>query len=231
MNMKDTFAALRGEAQSAAKEEEEKSNALVPSSSAVVAAEKKAPAAHSSDESLMVVKGASEQILAYSDKYMLDGVVYPMTQAKRDEIAAGILKLSSMGERVLGFAELPLDKEKYNTEYAYTGSTRTTLNVPFCQEGVPDSGLIFIGLMAMVDPPRQGVAHAVLTCKLAGIKVIMVRERTRHTRHTHSSLDRLTVTSMHFHHAMRQPVHLHSRLRRTCLIPPFSRFHRAPGDG
>ncbi len=91
-----------------------------------------------------------------------------MTPAKRDEIASGILHLSSMGERVLGFAELPLDKVKFTPEYPYTGSTRETLNVPFMQQG--QGGLVFIGLMAMVDPPRVGVAQAVLTCKKAGIK-------------------------------------------------------------
>ena len=75
-------------------------------------------------------------------------------------------------ERVLGFAELPLDKTVFTPSYAYSGSTRDTLNLPFGQAG--QQGLIFIGLMAMVDPPRQGVAQAVLTCKRAGIKVIMV---------------------------------------------------------
>lgn len=171
-SMADAFAELRGEARPAAaalpagSASEEKSLAPI--------AEAKPVAAHSSAESLMVVKGASEQILAYCDKYMLNGEVYPMTSAKRDEIAAGILQLSSMGERVLGFAELPLDPKKYTPEFSYTGGTRETLNVPFAQADAPGSGLIFIGLMAMVDPPRQGVAQAVLTCKKAGIKVIMV---------------------------------------------------------
>ena len=179
-SMAETFAQLRGEPLPApAAASEEKSLAPVP--------EQKAVAAHSSAESLMVVKGASEQILAYCDKYMINGEVHPMTQAKRDEIAAGILQLSSMGERVLGFAELPLDPKMYTPEFAYTGGTRETLNVPFAQADAPGSGLIFIGLMAMVDPPRQGVAQAVLTCKKAGIKVIMVTgDHPGQGRSTHS---------------------------------------------
>ncbi|EGB06875.1 hypothetical protein AURANDRAFT_70232 [Aureococcus anophagefferens] len=35
-------------------------------------------------------------------------------------------------------------------------------------------GLIFLGLMALVDPPREAVPGAVAKCKTAGIKVIMV---------------------------------------------------------
>ena len=35
-------------------------------------------------------------------------------------------------------------------------------------------GLVFLGLMALVDPPREAVPGAVAKCKTAGIKVIMV---------------------------------------------------------
>eukprot|EP00632_Arachnochrysis_sp_CCMP2950_P011035 CAMPEP_0185690376 /NCGR_PEP_ID=MMETSP1164-20130828/1076_1 /TAXON_ID=1104430 /ORGANISM="Chrysoreinhardia sp, Strain CCMP2950" /LENGTH=1226 /DNA_ID=CAMNT_0028356941 /DNA_START=476 /DNA_END=4153 /DNA_ORIENTATION=- len=35
-------------------------------------------------------------------------------------------------------------------------------------------GLIFLGMMALVDPPREAVPGAVAKCKTAGIKVIMV---------------------------------------------------------
>ena len=34
--------------------------------------------------------------------------------------------------------------------------------------------LTFVGLMAMIDPPRNGVPDAVKKCKSAGIKVVMV---------------------------------------------------------
>lgn len=36
------------------------------------------------------------------------------------------------------------------------------------------SGMTFTGLVSMIDPPRPGVAEAVLTCRTAGIKVVMV---------------------------------------------------------
>ena len=183
MSMAETFAALRGETKAEDKKEQQpsgsKSDAVVPSAQALAemsAADAAAAAAlaNASTQSLMVVKGASEQILAYSDKYMENGEVHPMTPEKRRSISDSILALSRMGERVLGFAELQLDPGTYPPDYAYAGATRDTLNVPFYQGEKEGSGLCFLGLLAMVDPPRPGVANAVLLCKQAGIRVIMV---------------------------------------------------------
>eukprot|EP01084_Bolivina_argentea_P309747 535833_1 len=46
-------------------------------------------------------------------------------------------------------------------------------NWPF-NRNKTEGGLVFIGLFAMIDPPRPGVPDAVETCQTAGIKVIMV---------------------------------------------------------
>merc|ERR1711993_31594 len=47
---------------------------------------------------------------------------------------------------------------------------------PFDADDVnfPVNGLRFVGLMSMIDPPRAAVPDAVLKCRSAGIKVIMV---------------------------------------------------------
>merc|ERR1711936_1334302 len=42
------------------------------------------------------------------------------------------------------------------------------------KENWPLSGLCFVGLMSMIDPPRAAVPDAVSKCRSAGIKVIMV---------------------------------------------------------
>ncbi|MCB5281863.1 HAD-IC family P-type ATPase [Arthrobacter sp. ES1] len=38
----------------------------------------------------------------------------------------------------------------------------------------PPSGLMFLGMEGMTDPPRAGVADAIARCRLAGIKVMMI---------------------------------------------------------
>merc|ERR1712122_451030 len=57
-----------------------------------------------------------------------------------------------------------LPADKYPAGYPYDAD----------EENFPLEGLRFVGLMSMIDPPRAAVPDAVLKCRSAGIKVIMV---------------------------------------------------------
>jgi len=56
--------------------------------------------------------------------------------------------------------------------YKFSGTKPEEVNWPFYRN--EEEGLVFIGLYAMIDPPRPGVPEAVGRCQSAGIKVIMV---------------------------------------------------------
>jgi len=57
--------------------------------------------------------------------------------------------------------------------YTFSGTNKDEVNWPF-RRGGKEQGLVFIGLYAMIDPPRPGVPEAVRKCQSAGIKVVMV---------------------------------------------------------
>ncbi|PKN20241.1 MAG: carbonate dehydratase [Deltaproteobacteria bacterium HGW-Deltaproteobacteria-6] len=101
----------------------------------------------------LYLKGAIEKVLeACSESLSTDGIPAPLDKGdifkKSDEFAAG-------GLRVLALASKTIDKNK--------------LDVDDCL-----SGLTFLGLQGMIDPPRTEAIAAVGVCRKAGIAVKMI---------------------------------------------------------
>merc|ERR1711972_616621 len=113
---------------------------------------------------LLVMKGAPERILQRCTSIIIDGKERPMTQDWKDAFESAYMELGGLGERVLGFCDFMLPADKYPVGYPFDAD-----DVNF-----PVEGLRFVGLMSMIDPPRAAVPDAVLKCRSAGIKVIMV---------------------------------------------------------
>lgn len=78
-----------------------------------------------------------------------------MDDAQRQETVHQIEQFSAQGLRVLAFAE---------KEFAENRPLRLA----------DESALTFAGLMAMMDPPREETADAVLACRQAGIRPVMI---------------------------------------------------------
>jgi len=113
---------------------------------------------------LLVMKGAPERILDRCNKIMSNGKIHDMTQEWKDDFETAYMDLGGRGERVLGFCHEYLDETAFPPGFAFD-----TEEINF-----PLENLTFIGLMAMIDPPRAAVPDAVGKCRSAGIKVIMV---------------------------------------------------------
>lgn len=106
---------------------------------------------------LAITKGAPVEVLRHCQSILRNGMVQELTQADGDAVIAANDGLARQGYRVLGVAARPGD-ESFLTLRA--------------QE--LEQNLIFIGLIAMFDPPRPEVPDAIAQCHTAGIKVTMV---------------------------------------------------------
>ncbi len=145
---------------------------------------------------VVLMKGAPERIIDRCNEVLLDDEVVPMTPKLRQRIEEHQETLSRNGLRVLGFAHRELSLDEYPPDYNYSDGKGEGYSTPNFPQGDwkeaekletdggsntdppihPKSkpGLVFLGLMALIDPPREAVPYAVGRCKMAGIKVIMV---------------------------------------------------------
>jgi len=113
---------------------------------------------------MLVMKGAPERILERCSTILIDGKEQQMSEQWKESFNHAYMALGGLGERVLGFCDLPLSHNDYPIGYRFD-----TEDVNF-----PLENLRFLGLISMIDPPRAAVPDAVSKCRSAGIKVIMV---------------------------------------------------------
>lgn len=103
----------------------------------------------------MIVKGACDVLLDRITAIKENGTIREITQKDRDNIEKANRSFSQNGLRVLAFAFKTFDERRelsYEDEYE----------------------LVFIGLTAMMDPPREESADAVSECINAGIRPVMI---------------------------------------------------------
>jgi magnesium-transporting ATPase (P-type) len=103
------------------------------------------------------VKGAPKEVLQLCTHILVHNEVRPLDTATRatiiaanDDYARGALRVLALARR-----ELPARTGAYTVESV-------------------EQGLTFLGLAAMMDPPRPEVAEAVKTCRSAGIRMVMI---------------------------------------------------------
>jgi potassium/sodium efflux P-type ATPase len=106
---------------------------------------------------LAFTKGAPLEVLRHCQSILREGTVQQLNQADRDEVVTANDDLARQGFRVLGVAACKGGNE-------------------LLEQRAQDleQNLIFIGLVAMFDPPRPEVKEAIASCRTAGIKVTMV---------------------------------------------------------
>jgi len=113
---------------------------------------------------LIAMKGAPERILDRCSTIIINGKEEPLNDHWKERFNTAYMDLGGRGERVLGFCDTLLDAEKFPKGFAFDSD----------DPNFPLTDLRFVGLMSMIDPPRAAVPDAVMKCRSAGIKVIMV---------------------------------------------------------
>lgn len=113
---------------------------------------------------ILVMKGAPERILEVSSSIFMNGKDLPLDEELKIAFNSAYLELGGLGERVLGFCDFMLPAEQFPKGFKFDADS----------PNFPLTGFRFVGLMSMIDPPRATVPDAVVKCRSAGIKVIMV---------------------------------------------------------
>ncbi len=107
-------------------------------------------------ENLVLVKGSTEMLLSKCSKYYLNGKEVKITDNHKKKIKENESLLSDEALRVLGVAYKNISqKDMYTIEEA-------------------ESDLIFVGLVGMIDSPRESVKKSIEKCLLAGITPVMI---------------------------------------------------------
>ena len=104
----------------------------------------------------IITKGAPDVLIKRCSQYYQNGRIEPIF-SKRDALQEQNQMMAEDALRVIAIAYKDVEKlpREINSETI-------------------ENELTFVGLIGMIDPPREGVKEAVKTCRKAGIKTVMI---------------------------------------------------------
>ena len=109
------------------------------------------------DKFIAYTKGGIDELLAKCTSYEINGEIKTDLENYKPEIDKNNIEMAKEALRVLAFAYKELDHEPTDEEMK---------NI--------EENLTFVGMVGMIDPPREEVKEAVEKCKTAGIKTVMI---------------------------------------------------------
>ncbi|KZV91087.1 calcium ATPase [Exidia glandulosa HHB12029] len=122
----------------------------------------------------LFVKGAPESVLERCTSAAVHGRTVPMTADLKRRLMERITSYASRGLRTLALAYADRDD-------ADAGHYQSNSSADYARF---EQGLVFAGLVGMLDPPRPEVREAVANCKAAGIRVICITGDNKGTAET-----------------------------------------------
>ena len=104
--------------------------------------------------SVAFIKGSPGTLLDMSCAHMSEAGVEPLTAGDRERYERWNRELGGAALRVLGLAYRELPENYSHADF--------------------DRDFVFVGLVGMIDPLRDGVKDAIATCRQAGIRTLMI---------------------------------------------------------
>ncbi|KAF7630783.1 Cation_ATPase_N domain-containing protein [Meloidogyne graminicola] len=109
----------------------------------------------------VMIKGAPEVILSLCSDVLMTNELKQIDEQFLNDCQAAWEHFGSEGRRVFAFAY---------RQFEAPGTSKFSVE----SDNYPRTGLTFLGMAAMMDPPRNETAAAIQQCKDAGIKVFMI---------------------------------------------------------
>ena len=103
------------------------------------------------------MKGSPETVLQLCKYVYQNGREVKLSKVMRNKIMRKNEEMASQALRVLGMAYKVIPEQL----------------VEYSEENV-ENNLVFVGLVGMIDPPREEAKEAVILCRQAGIKTVMI---------------------------------------------------------
>lgn len=103
-------------------------------------------------EYLLFTKGAPDILLRRCSAVFVNGKAVPLTATRRASLEKQSDLLAARAMRIIGAA------------YRSTRNTQDTA----------EENLIFLGFAGLIDPPREGVKKSIASCRMAGIRTVMI---------------------------------------------------------
>ncbi|MEG0370659.1 MAG: HAD-IC family P-type ATPase, partial [Clostridium sp.] len=110
------------------------------------------------ENGIVFVKGATERVVERCSYTIVNGESVKLTSSMRDKITSASNKMAGEALRVLALAYKDADT-------------------------IVEENFTFLGLVGMIDPPREEVKDAILECRLAGITPVMITGDHKLTAH------------------------------------------------
>lgn len=102
-----------------------------------------------------ITKGATDVLIKKCDRIYNNGKIENLSSARKEEILNKNIEMAKDALRVIAVC--------YRDDSVLNNKIENQEN-----------NLIFVGLIGMIDPPREGVKEAIRTCRQAGIKTVMI---------------------------------------------------------